>query len=598
MKKIVLVILSMFLALNINVLADNTHTHTDYCYYGTKHICSGDEKNGGGCYGSPVYTYHKHTGQSGLSVSNGCYTTPVNTYHTHVDACYQDTNKDCPHTVVFSNNGELETIGLYSCPSCGNETFNGYKKGITCEHANGTIDVYAGSCSSCGYTGNSTWINDTIENNEPCSASYTHSYIEKELICGKDTTTIDKVEYVLGCGKTEESIDKIQYKKLCNKENNAFYDSYGKKVSPQCHYIVDSIKPKVKEQKTKTPDFTIYVTYLDGHVEEAKASKADWNKNVVYNNNDIVLYYSGKTTADGKINTLTTVVKLTTPVEYTATPTPTKRPTATPTPIKITQPAKVTITPLATQVPTQSVLNGLEDEFATPTPTQSIDDELSNPLNVDENSTITDNDVTVLNDTNNSQNGTSHNILEDEGINVEEEKASMLDLQQQAEKSRRIKTTLLIIGIIISLASIVALIIYFIRSKMNDNYYNDDDNDDDELFGNKDNDDELFKNNDNNYNNEMNNNMYNSQYPNNNYPQNNMYSQKNNFNQDTPQNNMPTQDFNNTTQNLDMFGKELDDEIDQEMFNQNENSFMNDMNNTMNNGNMDNIQNDDINNNL
>ena len=343
---------------NINIYAQN-HEHTDKCYYGTKHICDGNETTQGTCYGNPIYTYHKHLGVENQSESNGCYTKPVYTYHEHKAECYKGTTNNCSHTITFGTADSLRVPSLYSCPQCKEIAFEGFVEKVNCEFEK-DLTIYAGKCSKCNYQGNSSWINNVIDDGQPYSAKLIHNYAKNELVCGKTLETIESTIYELNCGKTLETIESIKYQKICNKENGAYYDINGFKVTPQCSNTVVSIIPKNKVQTTNVPDFTIIVTYLDGKMEEKQPNRADWVSNKIYKQENVVLYYTCKNSVDGKVNTLTTTINLTTPVKVENTPIPTITPLpnnkVTPLPtIELTNPPKVTQTPIKN--PTNNIKN-------------------------------------------------------------------------------------------------------------------------------------------------------------------------------------------------------------------------------------------------
>ena len=306
-------LVSFFLLFNLNIInlevfANQNHSHTDSCYFGDKHICEGNEENGGKCY-SPIYEYHKHNGEPNKTYPNGCYTKPNYNYHKHTDSCIKYTKKECSHSVTTTSNKED-----YVCPKCGKLSFYGKKEFVLCSKEQG-LYAYLGKCKNekCNYNGNAYSINDT-------TISFSHYYYENEYICGKNEITIDSVFYELNCGKTNSTIEKVTYKKTCGKENGSFYNLKGMRVVPQCSTTIVSIAPKTKTQIGTKPDFTLIVTYLDGHTGEKQATKADWNSNKPYDNQNIVLYFTGRTKTNGEVNTLTTTINFSTP-KPTITPT-------------------------------------------------------------------------------------------------------------------------------------------------------------------------------------------------------------------------------------------------------------------------------------
>lgn len=299
---------------NVKIFATETlqHKHNDDCYFGEKHICHGNEESGGNCY-APVYQYHQHIGEEKKSKPNGCYNKPKYIYHIHNNNCNNYTQKECQHNIKT----EIEK-NTYVCPLCGKATFIGKKEFVLCTKEQG-LYAYYGVCSNekCKYMGNSKLLDET-------NISFNHYYYDNKYVCGKTESTIENIIYELGCGKTNETIEKIYYQKICGKENNKFYNSRGMNVIPQCSTTIVSITPKQNIQVGTTPDFTIVVSYLDGHKQEKQATKADWNSNKIYKNQNIVLYFTCRTKTNGEINTLTTTINFTNidlNIENTSTPT-------------------------------------------------------------------------------------------------------------------------------------------------------------------------------------------------------------------------------------------------------------------------------------
>ena len=377
-KKKALTALCAALALSLLVPAEAyaDHTHTAACYAGTQHICSGSAETGGGCYTEavntyhkhtgkagqtyangcytvPVYTYHKHTGKAGQTYANGCYTVPVYTYHKHTAACYTEKDTDCSHTLTFGTEAVPGIPSLLVCPQCGRETFTGFRQDIVCGGTQYT--AYAGLCASCGYAGNCTGYTGQITDGKPMTAVFTHTVKTETLTCGKTENTAESVVYTLGCGKTENSIEsvvytpgcgksetvpeKTVYKKTCGKESGHYYDASGKEVQPVCSQIAVSVAPKVPVQTAQTPDFTLTVTYLDGHTAEVQPQRADWSAQGVYKDQDISLYWTGQSNAYGQKTQFVTSFKLTTPEKakaaVTSLPAPVQK-TVTPLPQKNT----------------------------------------------------------------------------------------------------------------------------------------------------------------------------------------------------------------------------------------------------------------------
>jgi hypothetical protein len=317
---------------------------------GTQHICSGSPTEYGACYTEKIMDYHKHTGDPTLGQANGCYTKEVITYHKHNLNCYTNQEEDCTHTITMGSNGSVVSTSYYICPECGQVKFNGYKTSLTCDETSLSYPVYAGLCETCGYTGNAT-ITNAGDTETPATLEYKHKKTTKTLTCGKDETTIESKTYELGCGKTVDTVEKTTYLKTCNKVNGAYYNTNGIQVEPTCNAVVISIAPKTQFQTTKTPNFTLIATYLDGHMAEIQPTTASFDSTAKYNNTAIELTYTGDITKAGNRGTLATYIYVTTPQDTTIKTTPTPTVTPSPTINQGTTIESITTIPAPTQTP-------------------------------------------------------------------------------------------------------------------------------------------------------------------------------------------------------------------------------------------------------
>ena len=140
-----------------------------------KHVHQGDEASGTGCYSKTVYHTHQGDGQS----EEGCYAA---VYHTHEEACYAD--KIC--TIRYTK-GDVIGTEIKECDAHGqsvHERAEGIGTHVNC--GIGDEDVHLEYCKECGIM----------------SYSY-HDY--QELVCGKDTETVE--DYVVICGKDETTVE-------------------------------------------------------------------------------------------------------------------------------------------------------------------------------------------------------------------------------------------------------------------------------------------------------------------------------------------------------------------------------------------------------
>lgn len=152
----------------------------------------------GGCYNTPVYLYHHHTG-SPLS-GGGCYTRPI--YHVHTPNCYSQVSTTCSCTAYAGKWYQVpgETNFYLRCEVCGH---GGHGPGGSCGATTTTPTL------TCGKSTDITGFNLGCGKSEGqlLDTKYT-------LDCYKSTDTV--IGYELTCPKTSTTID--GYKLSCDKE--------------------------------------------------------------------------------------------------------------------------------------------------------------------------------------------------------------------------------------------------------------------------------------------------------------------------------------------------------------------------------------------
>lgn len=230
------------------------HSHTGNCYNGTVHTHTGNSSRGGGCYGNP--SYHTHSAYGG-----SCYTYYS---HLHTDSCYK------VGTVIH------------------------YVNGVTGEH-------YIG-CQTCGVR------IDMAPDGCPDECSSTivkHKSNCKVLNCSRTSG------YSLTCGKSNSSV--VGYSTNCGKTAGCYYKG-NTRVYESCSNIVSKIEAVIPTQSVdrRRLDFSIKVTYLDGHSMITSPTSADYRSNKNYSNEKITLRYVGVNNKTGTTEEFTTTVTITT----------------------------------------------------------------------------------------------------------------------------------------------------------------------------------------------------------------------------------------------------------------------------------------------
>ena len=170
------------------------------------------------------------------------------------------------------------------------------------------------------------------------------------------------------CYTAQDNNGTITYVKTCGKTTGRYYNSAGQYLLPRCNQVGVSVKPVEPVQQSKTPNFEMIVTFLDGHTEQVHANRTDWSSAKHYNEGEVINIYW-----KGLVNSALTPGELSTQIKYTSPPTPT--PTATPTPTETptltpTETPTPTATPTPTETPTPTPVEEIE-ETPTPTPTET-----------------------------------------------------------------------------------------------------------------------------------------------------------------------------------------------------------------------------------
>lgn len=227
--------------------ADPNHVHGDDCYYGTRHIHTGNSVTGGGCYG--IYQSHTHTDScytktycSGIWSGDWRYRYVFQTPPT-CDNCKKNTN------VYWSISGDTLS---YTCYSCGHMGTKGY---VSRE----VIDWY-GICTGCGAAVSSS----------SSKQGNVHGEI-KTLKCSLSGS------YALSCGKIE----------------GRYYDENGNEVSPICGQLAVILTPTHANQTVYINDpiiTTARVVLMDGS-EKTVVCGTDFQASSAVTNEPVILIY-------------------------------------------------------------------------------------------------------------------------------------------------------------------------------------------------------------------------------------------------------------------------------------------------------------------
>lgn len=189
-----------------------------------KHVHIGNEAAGGACYQTPVY--HQHTGNS--VDGGGCYTVPQ--YHTHQsdgtisyvdetsDKVYRssdgvnvygwisDVKGKCYNTPVYIyHNHTTDCYHLHHTNDCKQKVYCSEKYSYIRDEGTPGQYIhtdYHGKCPKCGRDVCTPWNPGW----GTCNNCYDCDQLG-ELVCGKETTTIEETMYALDCPKTEEMAD-------------------------------------------------------------------------------------------------------------------------------------------------------------------------------------------------------------------------------------------------------------------------------------------------------------------------------------------------------------------------------------------------------
>ncbi len=230
------------------IIVDSTgnqtiHTeHTDSDNDGLCDVC--------GKQGTIVYTYHKHTGGNG----SGCYTSSSTytcgkytkaVYSTcgscggsgngsYVSGYYRDCNS-CGGSGSVSSCSESTHTGTETCGNCGQYTMEYVIYICSCNPNKMTyLDAVCSNCgtdasrnyghegggystcSSCGGSGNGSYVSGYYRDCSSCSgsgSSFSHYKCTGCSASGSYNKTHTRTTYSLGCGKTTETIES-QYTKF------------------------------------------------------------------------------------------------------------------------------------------------------------------------------------------------------------------------------------------------------------------------------------------------------------------------------------------------------------------------------------------------
>lgn len=279
-----LALLMVFLFLPKEVKA--AHTHSDGCYFGTKHICSA---YGGSCYtgvyhvhapggGTRVY-YDETTKTNGAKYSapGGCYTKLEN-YYCEGKNC---TSKIC-NTVMYIPSisyisKDSTTAKTTKCTYCGvSKTCYQWYFGKRCHNCANVFEGKTGAyyCSAaCMFNQHKTVTVDVC----------------KKIVyyCpGKHA------RYTCSCGKTTSTIER--YNKTCGKINGGYYDG-NTLQSALCNQVVISVKPVNSGEQVILQGDNIdvggLITYMDGHTE-IKTCQCDFDATIL-GKQEKTIYYQG-----------------------------------------------------------------------------------------------------------------------------------------------------------------------------------------------------------------------------------------------------------------------------------------------------------------
>lgn len=210
------------------------HEHSADCYYGSKHVHEGDQKNGGGCYQKIVT-------------------------HTHNSNCYE--GQICSGTLKVDNIYNYYTYdGNFSCSYCGKA--NNYSGTTTSTPYIGCMCVNCGKANNINtyyaYTNYAYYCYGGI-----CRSGSTASYDITGETCGRNAS-------VLVCTKSLSG-----YEIDCNKSNGHYYynngsESFDETYDPKCNRTAVNVQPLYEFQVIEAYsqlNTDCIITFLDGHKE-------------------------------------------------------------------------------------------------------------------------------------------------------------------------------------------------------------------------------------------------------------------------------------------------------------------------------------------
>ncbi len=309
---------------SIDTPADPNHVHGDNCYYGTKHIHTGNSKSGGGCYGQYTTESCKRTAYYSSHFDN------TNTF-----SCNQEYVGDyvrCPGTVTYRSrnahydcgDGHRHTITIYSiytCSYCGtyqsyirsggmpssiecSQTVKGYK--LNCGKTEGKYYDENGNetepiCDQIVSNITATHPEQTVYQDDPIITTARAVYLdgsERTVICTTDLTT-DKIgSDIIGVLTYTYEVNGELHSKTCNIKvtiipknktcpRGHVYNLSGDGSDPGCPYCsawIESLKiiipntlPIIITIGTSLQDIglVLQATYMDGHTEDVTSGYVD-----------------------------------------------------------------------------------------------------------------------------------------------------------------------------------------------------------------------------------------------------------------------------------------------------------------------------------
>ena len=431
-----------------------------------------------------IYAAHTH--------NDDCYEKIA---HNHSDNCYEKTTIACDGTQHINITYEYEL-----CPYCNAQLHQKSNYLYVCDKNSS----HTGHSFYQTRIVKSSWENYQEEMPDGSiminSSSYIHNCSDPRGV--QKTNYMDAIAGMPGpspCSELKETSNLI-----CTKE----YDN----GNLFCNTKISSIQPKTQHQTSKNPNFTLVITYMDGHTKDVQPKMTTFTSTATYaKDSKIIAYYE----VDGKLNEY--VFYITTPIEKTPTPTPTKvvTQTPTPTPTKVITPTPTptkkvtqTITPTPTKVVTPTPIKKVTQtitptptKVVTPTPIKEITEVPTISFTPTITSSGTNNDITTTNindlnaDSNSNfnqsdiestliQNNEMKNMeVMSDKIEKEQIESGTLSTFETIEDLKETKTNnksnvYFLIGLVVGfVALITVVVIIFIKSKNSNEYVKKEDDD-------------------------------------------------------------------------------------------------------------------------